>query len=282
MSAVSGGDLGVFKDGRTLRFERTLPGSIETVWSYVTKPELLARWLAVVDVELREGDAVEFRILLAEDRPSRTVLHGVVAKCERPRVLSYSWDDPRSPNESWNTFELEPRGASVHLVLTQKGIGDGALSRSAAGWHVFLGWLEDRLRGTESRSFVDVYNDVLFLYDELADAMTRQTRGAVSASRDVVVHVQSLDAATRFYGEALGLDVITRREGLVGFEAGALRLYVERGVNQGPVLELLVPDLEVMKEKLLARGCEIVEEDREIPRCYVRDPFGMVWNLAER
>jgi len=286
MSAASGSDpradLGVFLDGRSLRFERVLPGPIEKVWGYLTKPELLARWLAVVDVELREGDAAEFRILLAEDRPSRTVLHGVVAKCEPPSLLSYSWDDPRSPNESWNTFQLESRGASVLLVLTQKGVGDGALSRSAAGWHVFLGRLEDRLRGVESRAFVDVYNDVLSTYDDLADAVTRQTRGAVSASRDVILQVQSLEAATRFYGEAIGLEVITRREGLIGFEGGALRLYVERGPTQGPVFELLVPDLEAMKEKLVARGCEVIEENAEIPRCYVRDPFGMVWNLAER
>jgi len=289
MSGTSKSDFGTFLDGRSLRFERVLPGPIEQVWRSLTQPDLLAGWLAVVDRPLEVGELVEFRILLAEDRPSRTVLHGTVKTCEPPRHLSYSWDDPRSSNESFVTFALAPAPTSasaggIRLVLTQKGIGDGALSTSAAGWHVFLGRLEDRLERRGSRPFAEVYNEALEVYEEMSLAESGPSRAVNSFGRDVALHVQSFEAAAEFYGDVLGLDVVTRREGLVGFEAGAFRLYVERGgpPGLGPVLELFVPDLAKAREKLEARGCEVLAEDPEIPRCYVRDPFGLVFNLSER
>jgi hypothetical protein len=32
---------------------------------------------------------------------------------------------------------------------------------------------------------------------------------------------------------------------------------------------------------LLKAGCVVVEEDASVPRCYLRDPFGLVFNLGE-
>ena len=284
MSGTSKSDFATLLDGRSLRFERVLAAPVEQVWRFLTQPELLAGWLAIVDRPLEMGELVEFRILLAEDQPSRTVLHGTVKTCEPPRLLTYSWDDPRSSNESFVTFALTPAGASVRLVLTQKGIGDGGLSTSAAGWHVFLGRLEDRLEKRASRPFAEVYNEALEVYEEMLTAEPAPSRAAPGFGRDVALHVHSFEAATELYGEVLGLEVVTRQEGLVGFEAGAFRLYVERGgpPGLGPVLELFVPDLAKAREKLEARGCEVIAEDPEIPRCYVRDPFGLVFNLSER
>jgi hypothetical protein len=37
--------------------------------------------------------------------------------------------------------------------------------------------------------------------------------------------------------------------------------------------------VEPAKRVLLLAGCSVVEEDPGIPRCYLRDPFGMVFNL---
>jgi uncharacterized protein YndB with AHSA1/START domain len=38
-------DLGQVIDGDAVRFERLLPGLIERVWDFLTKPEHLATWL---------------------------------------------------------------------------------------------------------------------------------------------------------------------------------------------------------------------------------------------
>ncbi len=36
-----------------------------------------------------------------------------------------------------------------------------------------------------------------------------------------------------------------------------------------------------MKKKLVAAGCVVLEENSDVPRCYVRDPYGMVFNIGE-
>jgi hypothetical protein len=33
---------------------------------------------------------------------------------------------------------------------------------------------------------------------------------------------------------------------------------------------------------LVENGCRIEIEDPRVPRCYVRDPFGLIFNIAEK
>ena len=68
---------------------------------------------------------------------------------------------------------------------------------------------------------------------------------------------------------------------MVGFETGAFRLYVEAGQTHDPVFEYLVPDVQHARQTLLAAGCVVVEEDASLPRCYMRDPYGMTFNLGK-
>jgi predicted enzyme related to lactoylglutathione lyase len=79
----------------------------------------------------------------------------------------------------------------------------------------------------------------------------------------------------------LGLPVAYQTTSMVGFETGAFRLYVEKGEPHAPVFEFLVPDVEAAKQRLVGAGCTVVEEDPSVPRCYIRDPFGMTFNLGQ-
>jgi uncharacterized protein YndB with AHSA1/START domain len=54
-------DLGQVIDGDAVRFERLLPGPIERVWDFLTKPEHLATWLGEAHFEGRAGGFVELR-----------------------------------------------------------------------------------------------------------------------------------------------------------------------------------------------------------------------------
>jgi len=76
--------------------------------------------------------------------------------------------------------------------------------------------------------------------------------------------------------------VIHRSDTLMGFETGAFVLYVEKGAEHGPVFEFLTPDVQAEKRRLMAVGCALVEEDSSVPRCYLKDPFGVVFNLGTR
>lgn len=103
---------------------------------------------------------------------------------------------------------------------------------------------------------------------------------APRSSRDIIVRTGSLDRAAQFYGSVLGLRLSSRSDTLLGFETGAFCLYIESGPSHGPVFEFLTSDFEATKQELLDAGCAIVEEDATVPRCYLRDPFGLTFNLG--
>ena len=101
------------------------------------------------------------------------------------------------------------------------------------------------------------------------------------ASRDVIIRTGNLEQATQFYAGVLHLPVIDRSASMNCLDAGAFRLYIEQGPNHGPVFDFLVPDLEVAKQSLLNAGCVVVEDDPSIPRCYIADPYGVMFNIAQ-
>jgi len=103
----------------------------------------------------------------------------------------------------------------------------------------------------------------------------------IKSSRDIIIRTEALAEAVKFYKEVMGLRVASRDEKIVGFETGSFRLYVEEGGGHGPVFEFLVPDVQATKARLLEAGCTLVEEDPELPRCYVRDPYGMTFNIGQ-
>ena len=102
------------------------------------------------------------------------------------------------------------------------------------------------------------------------------------ASRDVIIRTDQFDEATKFYEHVLGLVITYKSETLYGFDAGSFQLYVERGSRHGPVFDFLVGDFQAAKQVLLAAGCRIDEENQSVPRCYIRDPHGLVFNIEQR
>jgi hypothetical protein len=77
-----------------VRFERLLPGPIERVWDYLTKPDLQKTWLAESAVDICD-----------------------ITGCQPPRRLEYSMRD-----SSVVSLELEARGRDVLLVLTHRRV----------------------------------------------------------------------------------------------------------------------------------------------------------------
>jgi hypothetical protein len=102
------------------------------------------------------------------------------------------------------------------------------------------------------------------------------------ASPEIILQVTNLRAATSFYQRHFGLTIFLRRPNLIGLDATAFRLYLEEASPLGPVLEFFVEDLEQSKLDLLAAGCQVIDDNPALPRCYIRDPFNLVFNLAER
>lgn len=100
------------------------------------------------------------------------------------------------------------------------------------------------------------------------------------STREVVLRTPEFARAVEFYETVLALPVAYRDLTIVGFETGAIRLYVEEGSAHAPVFELLVADVRAAKAALLAAGCAVVEDNPAVPRLYLRDPFGFTFNLG--
>jgi uncharacterized protein YndB with AHSA1/START domain len=173
--------LGTVIDSHTIRFERLLPGPVERGWDYLTRSECLATRLAEGEMDPRAEGQVELRFDMHEV-PERAkagaIIRGVVARCEPPRVLAYSWVDAsadRPPGESPApdpvvTFELEGRGGDALLVLTHRHLPTALMPGFGAGWHTHLGILLARLRGEQPEPFLDVFRGLLPIYERQAAA----------------------------------------------------------------------------------------------------------------
>lgn len=100
-------------------------------------------------------------------------------------------------------------------------------------------------------------------------------------SNCICLQLPETEDALEFYEGVLGLRVVGREEGSFELEAEQNRLFLDRGEHLGPILEFLVPDLEAAREELLSKGCEVVKWEGKEGCCYLRDPFGFVFNLYE-
>lgn len=163
-------------DATTVRFERLVDGPIERVWDYLCKREFLSTWLA--DGELGPGGA-EFTLKLEGRKvPMHTgaKIVGVVTRFDPPRTLSYTWNHiapgasaPTTP-ESVVTFELEPRGNKVLIVLTHGRIAPEFLARLSTGWHAFLDIMALRRQEMEPAPLQEMFGQLLPKYEALVAA----------------------------------------------------------------------------------------------------------------
>jgi catechol 2,3-dioxygenase-like lactoylglutathione lyase family enzyme len=103
----------------------------------------------------------------------------------------------------------------------------------------------------------------------------------MNSLRDVIIQTERFEDAAAFYRDVLGFEQTVDQERLLGFETGSFMLYVEPGSAPGAVFEIATGDVAAAKARLLQHGCTIVEEDPSVPRCYVRDPHGLVFNLTD-
>jgi catechol 2,3-dioxygenase-like lactoylglutathione lyase family enzyme len=104
----------------------------------------------------------------------------------------------------------------------------------------------------------------------------------VTSTRDILIQTEQPDEARAFYAGILGFAVFADDPAMCGLETGSFRLFIDPAPALGPVLEFAADDLAVMKARLLAAGCRVIEENAAIPRCYLRDPFGLIFNLRQR
>jgi hypothetical protein len=104
---------------------------------------------------------------------------------------------------------------------------------------------------------------------------------ANSFGTDILIQAEDPKAAATWYVEQLGFAITGDDPQMMSLHGPNINLFIERGPTLGPVFEVSVGVVEKAKARLLANGCAIVKDEPEFPRCYVRDPFGLIYNLAK-
>jgi predicted enzyme related to lactoylglutathione lyase len=99
---------------------------------------------------------------------------------------------------------------------------------------------------------------------------------------DILIQAQDPKTAAAFYAEQLGFKITDDNPEMIAMHGDHINLFIERGPALGPVLEVTVDDVDEAKQRLLKKGCQIVKDEPDFPRCYVKDPFGLIYNLTRQ
>jgi predicted enzyme related to lactoylglutathione lyase len=98
---------------------------------------------------------------------------------------------------------------------------------------------------------------------------------------DILIQAEDPIKAADFYVEQLGFEVTHQSSNMVSLHGKNINFFIERGPALGPVLEVTVESVEDAKARLTKKGCKVVKDEPDFPRCYVQDPNGLIYNLTE-
>jgi len=99
-------------------------------------------------------------------------------------------------------------------------------------------------------------------------------------SADILIQAPNPEKAAAFYVDHLGFEITGEEPQMISLHGKHINLFIERGPALGPVLEVMVDSVEAARLRLVKNGCEVVKNEPDFPRCYVKDPFGLIYNLT--
>lgn len=127
--------------------------------------------------------------------------------------------------------------------------------------------------GSEATDPVNCYGSALRSHRE-------GTKVANQFGKDILIQAEDPKAAAAFYVEQLGFETTEETPNMISLHGKHINLFIERGPALGPVLEVTVGDVAEAKRRLVENGCVVVKDEPDFPRCYVKDRFGVIYNLT--
>ena len=150
-------------DGKaTVRVEDRFSTDIDDLWSAVTDPERLARWVVRVDGDLRLGGMFHAHFTSSWDGPGR------VDVCEPPRRLLVTMS-PGDEDQTVIEAELFAEGGSqTRLVVEERGLPVEHAYGHGAGWQAHVEDLGSYLAGEQPGDWKARWTELTPAYRELA------------------------------------------------------------------------------------------------------------------
>jgi len=98
---------------------------------------------------------------------------------------------------------------------------------------------------------------------------------------DILIQAKDPMKAAAFYVKELGFEITDKNPKMVALHGKHINLFIEPGPPLGPVLEVTVKSVKKAKANLKKKGCRVVKDEPDFPRCYMKDPYGLIYNLTE-
>jgi uncharacterized protein YndB with AHSA1/START domain len=143
-----------------VRMQDRYDTDLDDLWSALTEPSRLARWLGEVDGDLRPGG--EFRAHFADGYEGT----GRVDVCEPPRRLLLTMK-PGQPDEGTIEATLTADGDQTLLIWEERGMPLDLLSNYGAGIQIHVEHLAAYLAGRELTDIVTRWQELQPDYQEL-------------------------------------------------------------------------------------------------------------------
>ena len=138
----------------TIRMESRYPTDPTDLWSAVTDPQRLARWVAEVEGDLHEGGRLTARFTSGWEGAGR------VLECSAPHLLRVEMDGGEG-DRTEITATLTPDGDHTVLVIEESGIALREGLAHGAGWqahvHDLGAHLEGRAAGDWSAQWAELF-----------------------------------------------------------------------------------------------------------------------------
>jgi uncharacterized protein YndB with AHSA1/START domain len=134
---------------------------IDDLWSAVTDPDRLARWLVVVEGDLRVGGTVQMEFTSTWTGPGR------IDVCERPHRLVVT-QLPGTEEETVLEAVLTQEEDGCRLVIEERGVPLPMLAGYGAGWQAHLEDLLAHLVGRERGDWRGRWLELGASYERLA------------------------------------------------------------------------------------------------------------------
>jgi uncharacterized protein YndB with AHSA1/START domain len=150
-----------------LRLEDRFDTDIGDMWSALTDPRRVARWIGKVDGDLRLGGEFRARFTSGWEGTGR------VEACEPPRRLVVLTRDADEPDEELLEATLTSDGDQTVLVIEARGLPIEHLAAYGAGWQVHVEDLAAHLAGSERCDIRARWQELIPAYQDLAATVSR-------------------------------------------------------------------------------------------------------------
>jgi uncharacterized protein YndB with AHSA1/START domain len=147
-----------------VRMEDRYDTEIDDLWSALTDPQRLARWVADVEGDLRVGGDFQASFTSGWEGPGR------VDVCEPPRRLLVTMS-PGGDEETVIEAALVADGDQTRLVLEERGFGRNEVAAHGAGWQAHMEDLAAHLSGSERADWHTRWVELAPSYREQADGL---------------------------------------------------------------------------------------------------------------